>query len=150
MKHLLPNLIVGNEKEYNIIPKDENFILAAKNPFHMKILGQVKKDHPDYLYKELGSKLILNIIDAPNPLFFSPVMMNKAVNWGVDKIKSGKKVYVICNQGKSRSCGIACAIMFKLGKVKTIEEFKKLCPQMELGEGMKGWLEKFMNLSQPV
>lgn len=75
MIEVYPNLFVGDEADYRIVLNMSGWFIvhACKEPFHRQALGYAgrgaPKDHPEYLVAERDGRLILNLVDAPNPAY---------------------------------------------------------------------------------
>src|SRR5690554_6105080 len=129
MKEIYPNLFIGSEIDLNKIACniDEWYIIhACKEPFHRKALGYTgraaPKDHPEYLIAERDGRLILNLVDAPDPLYIPKEIIDKALNTINDKIIN-KKIFVHCNQGMSRSAVIGMLFLHSKGLLP--DDFKE-------------------------
>ena len=131
MIEVYSNLFVGNEVDASTVLHTPGWFIvhACKEPFHRQTLGYTgrgaPKDHPEYLIAERDGRLILNLVDAPNPAYIP------------------KKVLVHCNQGMSRSPTIALLYLASytsaLGKndfEQTLVDFKKLYPAYAPAGGM--------------
>lgn len=117
MKEIYPNLFIGSEHDLNnlLFNFDEWYIIhACKEPYHRKALGYTgkaaPKDHPEYLIAERKGRLILNLVDAPDPSYIPKIIIDKALKTINDKI-TDQKVFVHCNQGMSRSAVIGMLFM---------------------------------------
>ncbi|MGV8088371.1 MAG: dual specificity protein phosphatase family protein [Methanomicrobiales archaeon] len=53
-----------------------------------------------------GNRLILNLVDAPDPAYIPKEIIDAALVFIDETLKSGNKVLVHCNEGCSRSAGI--------------------------------------------
>ena len=122
MKEIYKNLYVGSEYDYEINPRsfDDWFVVhACKEPFHRQALGYTgraaPKDSPHYLFLyDIHNHLILNIVDTPDPRFFSDVMIDEAIKYCLEGLSKQKKVLIHCNQGESRAPTIALMVLKKL------------------------------------
>ncbi len=125
MIEVYKNLFVGSEADYKQDPDsfDSWYVVhACKEPFHRNALGykerSAPKNSPFYLFLyDSKHHLILNIVDAPNPRFFSDEMIDEAINYCIKGLNDGHKVFVHCNQGESRAPTIALMVLRKLGIV---------------------------------
>lgn len=149
MIEVYKNFFVGSEYDYESNPKsfDEWFVVhACKEPFHRRALGYTgraaPKDSPYYLFLyDIHNHLILNIVDTPDPRFFSDLMIDEAINYCLNGIEKGKKVLVHCNQGESRAPTIALMILKKLGAVsndfdEAVEYFKRVYAPYNPNDGI--------------
>lgn len=165
MKEIIEGLFVGDEMDYGNLLKehipgreidqptnDFAVIHACKEPFHRNLLGYTgrgcPKDSPEYLYAERGNRLFMNIVDAPKSIFFDKGMINKALDFILQKRNEGLKVLIHCNEGFSRSPSIALLYLIKHNLIKgdTLEdceaEFLKLYPNYNPGTGMRGFVKE--------
>lgn len=153
MIEVTTNLFVGDESAFDNKVKHESdwaVVHACKEPYHRQALGYTgrgaPKTHPEYLIALRGERLILNLIDADNPAFIPKEIMDAALKFIEDKLQSGKRVLVHCNQGMSRSAGIALLFLAKEGLIsqsnypEAEQEFMGLYPPCNLSNGIRGFL----------
>jgi predicted protein tyrosine phosphatase len=154
MIEVYPNLFVGNEQDYESDVANQDgwaVVHACKEPYHRQALGYsgrgAPKHHPEYLVARRGNRLILNIVDADNPAFFAPEMINAALDFIEQALARGQKVLVHCNQGQSRSPSIALLYMasrldaLPTSSLETAErEFRTLYPDYAPKSGIRGYL----------
>ena len=78
------------------------------------------KLHPEYLwgYRDRGSKLILNMVDANSSLFFDKNMINEALDFIEEELFKGKNVLICCNKGESRSASLGLLFLIRQGHIK--------------------------------
>ena len=74
MVEIFPNLFIGTEQDYEYNVKgnpDWVTVHACKYPYHQRELGYTgraaPKNHPEYLIARRDRRLILNLVDAPDP-----------------------------------------------------------------------------------
>jgi hypothetical protein len=160
MEKILDNLFIGNQQDYENKFFDDtfSFCLAAKNPWHKEALGytgkSASKEHPEYLwaYRDRGSKLILNMVDANSSLFFDKNMINEALNFIEEELFKGKNVLICCNAGQSRSASLGLLFLIKQGHIKgeTLTdceaEYLAIYPQYNPGNGIREFVK--MNFSE--
>lgn len=112
MIEVCPNLHVVSEQDEQRIHGQAGwfFIHACKEPYHRQALGYTgraaAKTHPEYLIARRNDRLILNIVDVDDPNYISPEIVDAALGAIKDNIQH-TKVLLHCNQGQSRSPGIA-------------------------------------------
>lgn len=153
-------LFVGSQSDYEGgvgFGLDENgdtdkwaFVLAAKEPWHRRVIGYTgracDKAHTEYLIAKRDNKIILNLVDAPKPEFFDKRIIDAALEFIHEHLSAGKNVLACCNQGESRSPSIALLYLIKHGIIKgeTLEdceaEFLKVYPEYNPGAGMRGFV----------
>jgi hypothetical protein len=149
MIEVYPKLYVGNKFDYEDI-RDQGgwfFIQCAKHPWHKEAVGYAKKcdpSDPEYLVAYRPGRIILNMVDAPKPEFFSMEMIQPALDAITATLHDGLKVLVHCNQGESRSAGVAMLWMHRQGLLPDYYDeakaaFKELYP-MKLGSGVDEFL----------
>jgi hypothetical protein len=153
MVEVCENLYVGNQIDFENEVKfqDDWFVIqACKEPYHRSALGYsgraAPKTHPEYLIAKREGKLILNLVDAPDPKYISKEIIDEAIYAIEENIKNGK-VLLHCNQGMSRSATIGLLYLKKAGILKSAtfaeaeEEFLKLYPNYNPAGGMRGYAQ---------
>jgi len=148
MKEIYPNLFIGSEIDLNKIACniDEWYIIhACKEPYHRIALGYTgraaPKDHPEYLIAEREGRLILNLVDAPDPSYIPKEIIDKALDT-INKKIADQKVFVHCNQGMSRSAVIGMLYLRSRGILpddffEAENKFKELYPLYTPNSGMR-------------
>jgi hypothetical protein len=115
---IYPNLFVGSQNDLihadsgiGIVSPGWFVITAAKEPWHREALGYktqgAPKDHPEYLIAERERRLILNLVDAPDPAYIREEIIERALDTIDVALDAGDKVLLHCNQGNSRAPTIA-------------------------------------------
>jgi len=114
MIEVTKNHFVGDQSAYESkvqFADDWCVVHACKEPYHRQALGYsgrgAPKTHPEYLIATRGNRLILNMVDVDNPAYIQKEIMDTALLFIEQSLKAGKQVLVHCNQGMSRSAGIA-------------------------------------------
>jgi hypothetical protein len=114
MIEVFSRLFVGTEQDYEGNQHrldDWTIIHACKEPYHRQAVGYTgraaSKDHPEYLIARRGNRLILNLVDANDPAYIPDEIMDAAVAGIHESLSRNQLVLVHCNQGQSRSPGIA-------------------------------------------
>ncbi|HVB74182.1 MAG TPA: hypothetical protein VNE38_11565 [Ktedonobacteraceae bacterium] len=119
MLEVYPGLYVGNQNDYDYDVSRRTgwaVVHACKEPYHSQALGYPPgKSAPKgqyYYVVQLENRLILNMVDAPNPAFFNKIeMIDKALNFiGQMRIRE-MNTLIHCNQGESRGPSIALLYM---------------------------------------
>lgn len=150
MVEVYKNLFVGVIGEADEIEDYPDWVIvyAAKEPAHRKAVGYTgrgcPKDHPEYLYAERDRKLMLNLVGVDNVEWISPVIINKAFDCIESGLDHGKKVFVCCNQGHSRSAVIALLVFaaranLNLDYKQAVEQFMLVYPAYKPGKGMEDY-----------
>ena len=153
MLEVAPNFYVGNELDFEHTVRQQSgwaVVHACKEPYHRQALGYsgrgAPKDHPEYLIAHRGDRLILNLVDVDNPAYIAKEIMDAALQFIAANLESGKKVLVHCNQGASRSAGIALLYLAKAGQIPhdnfTTDEqaFREIYPPCAMAAGIRGFL----------
>ena len=157
MIEIYTNLFVGDQSAYESNVKyqsDWAVVHACKEPFHRRALGYKEpgapKDDPEYLFARRDNRLILNMIDAPNPEYIPKKMVDTAIQFISEQLAENKRVLVHCNKGQSRSPGIGLMYLVKhtdkLPKTSFVEAeraFRKIYPLYEPARGMRGFMQKY-------
>lgn len=125
MIEVYSNIWVGSAEDYDStvcrLPGWAT-VHACKEPYHRQALGYrgraVANTHPEYLVARRGNRLILNMIDADNPSFFSKDMIDAALDFIEATHKHGCRVLIHCNQGESR--GPALALLYLAARLGVI------------------------------
>ena len=155
MREVIQNLFVGNEVDYETkVRNDDSWavVQACKEPYHRQALGYKRlgapKDHPEYLIARRDNRLILNIVDADNPAYIPKEIIDAALLFISEQLSLGKKVLVHCNQGASRSAGIALLYLAKNGHIQNDslasaeKNFKQIYPACSMAGGIRGFLQQ--------
>ena len=155
MIEVFSNLYIDTVDDYEFRVKSQegwSVVHACKEPYHRRELGYTTngapKGHPEYLITRRGNRLILNLVDAPNPAYIPKEIIDAALEFIHKGLSDGRKVLVHCNLGESRSPSIGLLYLAahteKLSKeFATAEnEFRQIYPSYNPGAGMKGFLVK--------
>lgn len=154
MIKVYPGLHVGSAEDYEGTVRgqqDWRVVQACKEPYHRVALeyltAAAPKDHPEYLYAFRDNRLILNLVDAPNPKLYSAEIMDVALNFISDALGDSHPVLVHCNLGMSRGPGIALLYLASRQRAIPAESyalarsaFIKLYPPYSPSRGMEGFL----------
>lgn len=154
MKEVYKNLWVGNEEDYEYRVKNQSgwaVVHACKEPYHRAALGYTgrgaPKNHSEYLFALRGNRLILNMVDADDPSYIPREIIDRALSFINENLERGLKVLVHCNQGFSRSPGIALLYLAKIGKfpkqsyVEAKQSFRSVYPDYAPAGGINGFCE---------
>lgn len=158
MIEIFPNLFIGTEQDYESIVRgkpDWVTIHACKEPYHRRELGYTgraaPKDHPEYLIAKRDKRLILNLVDAPNPDYIPKVIIDTAIEYIHEGLSNSQKVLVHCNLGESRSPSIGLLYLGiytdKLPKnfAEAEQAYRSIYPSYNPGLGMRGFMMQNWN-----
>ncbi|MGE4284869.1 MAG: phosphatase [Clostridia bacterium] len=151
MKEVYPNLWVGDQECFKLVEHQPGWatVHACKEPYHRRALGYsgkaAPKNNPEYLVAIRGSEMSLNMIDAHDPAYIPKSLVNTALAFISDNLDKGLKVLLHCNQGMSRSPGIALLFLARKGKFSGLSydqakvEFQKIYPNFFPAGGVDGF-----------
>lgn len=152
MIEVCPNLHVGSERDEQRMRGQAGwfFIHACKEPYHRQALGYTgraaAKTHPEYLIARRNGRLVLNLVDVDDPSYISPEIVDAALDAVRDNIQHSK-ILLHCNQGQSRSPGIALLYLLKhtdiLGEKEmaaAIAAFRAIYPPYAPARGMAEYI----------
>ncbi len=153
MIEIHPNLWIGAERDYEFSATgkpDWNVVHACKEPYHRRELGYTTRGaprgHPEYLIANRDHRLILNLVDAPNPAYIPKEIIDAAIQFIHTSLTNGMKVLVHCNLGESRAPGIGLLYLAvytdKLPKefIKAEQAFRLIYPLYNPSTGISGFL----------
>jgi hypothetical protein len=155
MIEVYPNLFIGTEDDYESQVKGQDgwlVVHACKEPYHRRELGYksqgAPKGHPEYLIAKRENRLILNLVDAPNPAYIPKEIIDAALEFIHSGLRDSRKVLVHCNLGESRSPGIGMLYLAIYTDTLPKEllpaerKFREIYPLYNPGAGMRGFLVK--------
>ncbi len=155
MIEIYPNLFIGTAEDYEFQVKgqpDWMVVHACKEPYHRNELGYTSrgapKGDPEYLIARRGNRLILNLVDAPDPDYIPKEIIDAALNFIAAGLAQSRKVLVHCNLGESRSPSIGMLYLAsstsKLPKdfASAEQSFRQIYPSYNPSSGMRGFLIK--------
>ncbi len=169
MTEVYERLYIGNQNDYDMNVSrlsGWSVVHACKEPYHRRELGYsgrgAPKNHPEYLIARRGNRLILNLVDAPDPKYIPKEIIDAAIAFIHEELVKGRKVLVHCNLGESRSpiiglLYLSALIESPLGATFMLAEqdFRRLYPSYNPGTGVRGFAMKHfteyrtLNLSLP-
>ncbi|SRR6266496_4374819 len=157
MIEVYSKLFVGNEQDYEYSVSDQSgwaIVHACKEPYHRQALGYsgrgAPRDHPEYLVAPRGNRLILNMVDTDNPMFFDRRMISRALDFIDQQRADSLNVLVHCNQGESR--GPSIALLYMAARLRVLptasletaeQEFRKLYLYYNPKMGIRGHLRQY-------
>ena len=155
MIEVYPNLFIGTANDYELQAKGQegwSVVHACKEPYHRQELGYrsqgAPKGHPEYLIAKRENRLILNLVDAPNPAYIPKEIIDTALEFIHKGLSEGRKVLVHCNLGESRSpsIGLLYLSLYTGNLPKEFfaaeQKFRQIYPPYNPGAGMRGFLVK--------
>lgn len=155
MIEIFPNLFVGAEDDYDLNVRHQSgwrIVHACKEPYHRQALGYsgraAAKTHPEYLIARREHRLILNLVDVPDPTFIRKEIIDAALTFVDESLAAGLNTLVHCNKGESRAPSIGLLYLIsrtdKLPVVSLIEAenaFRGMYPAYNPAAGMRGFME---------
>lgn len=148
----MDNLFIGAAYDYERFVNGQDgwvVVQACKEPYHRRALGYTTRgaprDHPEYLIAHRGNRLILNLVDAPNPLYIPKEIIDAALEFVNEHIEENK-VLVHCNQGESRSPSLGLLYLALFTDIlpkdfySAEELFRQIYPMYHPATGMRGYL----------
>lgn len=155
MIEIYPNLFIGMVEDYEVQAKGKLGWLtvhACKEPYHRQALGYrsngAPKGNPEYLIARRKNRLILNLVDVPNPAYISKDIIDAALEFIHAGMRNSCKVLVHCNLGESRSPSIGVLYLSvytdKLPRefLPAEKKFREIYPLYNPSAGMRGFLIK--------
>lgn len=151
MIEVYQNLWVGDDGSFNSIRHQQGWatVHACKEPYHRRALGYsgrgAPKNDPEYLVAHRGLELMLNMVDADTPDYIPKSMVNEALTFIGAHLTNGFNVLIHCNQGMSRSPGIAILFLAQKGEFQGLsyeqakEVFRKTYPNYNPAGGIDGF-----------
>ncbi len=105
------------------------------------------KDHPEYLIARREHRLFLNLVDADDPKYISKEIVDAALAFVAEAIKSGARVLIHCNLGESRGPSIGMLYLAaRAGSISSVDlltaevEFRRIYPSYNPKAGIRGFL----------
>ncbi|MEN6488951.1 MAG: hypothetical protein ABFD66_08725 [Smithella sp.] len=151
MQQVHENVFVGSELDCTTARPGWYVIHACKSPCHQRAVGyrgNLKSDHPRYLFLERGNDLFLNMIDPPKPLFMMETFVT-FLRFAHEGWQNRHNILVHCNQGESRAPTLALLFMSKrLDALRSdsYEEaasaFRQIYPSYNPGQGIQTFLQE--------
>lgn len=156
MIEVYPGLHIGDERDYELQVKHQDgwrIVHACKEPYHRRELGYktggAPKSHPEYLIARRGHRLVLNLIDPPDPAYIPKEVVDAALDFIAESLRSGYKVLAHCNLGESRSPAVGLLYLAAFtdsipsGSVEEAElAFREIYPGYRPSAGIRGFLEQ--------
>ena len=105
------------------------------------------KGHPEYLLARRDKRLHLNLVDVDNPDYISKEIIDAALAFIGEGLKSGERVLVHCNLGESRSPSIG--LLYLAARAGTLPsgslveaeaQYRVIYPHYNPKAGIRGFL----------
>lgn len=143
------HLYIGDAQDYEtlkVLP-EWYFVQACKEPYHREAVGYTTKAAPkggEYLFVRRFGRLILNMVDSPDPKYVNKDMIAEALNYIHDHIDE-HPILVHCNKGESRSACIVMLYLLLIGKLsdkfeEAERQFAELYPPYKPSAGVRGFM----------
>lgn len=151
MLEVTDGLFVGAEDSCVNGSPEYAVVHACKYPCHNAVCGNPSADHSDYLVKEVGNDLYLNMVDMEDKQqhqFMEP-MVSATLEFVETHIDT-EPVLIHCNQGRSRSPSLAMLYMAKRtdeisdeSYLTSSREFQELYPPFSPSRGIHLYLQEY-------
>jgi hypothetical protein len=156
MIEIYPNLYIGTQEDYELTVETHDtwcVVHACEGPEYCLAVcsgpfGSVPDDHPERLIARRGNRLMLNLIDSPNPADIPGESIDAALSFIHRCLGNGRPVLVHCGFGVSRSASIGllylAAYTDALPKDSLAEAetaFRRIYPLYKPSRGIHGFLE---------
>lgn len=112
-------LYIGDVEACQEYSKSKRWVIihACKEPCHRAAVGYTgratEKTHPEYLVARRGTNhLYLNLVDSPNPAFFSVDMLEEVLFFLSVRLREDKNVLIHCNKAESRAPSLALLYIY--------------------------------------
>lgn len=111
---------------------------------HRAVLGYTELGAPkgkNYYFVQRGDHMALNLIDSDNPDFIPDEVVDAGLTFLKEQRDAGKKIFVHCIAGHSRSVGIMMLFLRAIGELpegfhRALHKFTVLYPEADMGKGM--------------
>lgn len=158
---VMDNLFVGDAKDVKLFKgQPKTFVIhACKEPYHRDALGYTGKAAPrnnrEYLIARREGCMILNLVDPDTVKYIPQEIMDAAITEIGTQLSLGNRVYIHCNEGKSRAPTIALLYMAGNTNIlrtpslgEAVSDFMKIHEAYNPSKGMMEYL--FDNWSRYV
>jgi len=147
---ILDRLYIGEMTDCQGVGEDWFVVHACRNPCYCNACGTPDPNGPDYLSKQVGQHLYLNIIDPPSAALFYRKTFDDFLLFA-KRAQAGKKPFLIhSNQGHSRAPTLAILFLAKsLRKLPdtsfddAVDAFEVIVGQPYVAaEGIQTWMRE--------
>ena len=131
------NVYVGDTEGLVFVNKKDWAIIHASQKFHYKLFSwnytnnKPPKNHPNYLKYKEKHEISLNLVDGKASLYdwFGVAGFIELLDFIEENLKLGKKVFIHCDKGESRSPSIALLFMAKRLNALNKRSYLEACKQ---------------------
>lgn len=146
---IIDGLYLGDEEGLPEAEKRGYAVLAAckdgSPDCHRAILGYTTLGAPkdkNYYFIQRGDHMALNLIDSEDPDFIPDAVIDAGLRFIKEQRDAGKKVFVHCIAGHSRSTTIVLMYLHAIGELpqgflRAEHIFRTLYPDYDPGKGMR-------------
>lgn len=92
----------------------------------------ISRDEPEYYYAEREHALYCNLVDSKDMDHIPDCTIERALNFIPDEISQGRKVFVTCNSGISRSPSIVMMYLIREGYFDLFDTFEEAVKQFKM------------------
>lgn len=148
MEQIIKGLYLGSDDDVPKAKQRGYSILACCKDGpngHRAMLGYTSLGAPkdkNYYFAQRGDWMALNLIDVDDPEFIPDEAIDAGLKFLKRECDVGKKVFVHCNAGKSRSPSVVLMFLRAIGEmphgfVQSEKIFRTLYPNYDPGVGMR-------------
>ena len=161
MHQIASKLWVGSQADFEALDVHGttwSAVHACKEPYHRQALGYTGRsappDHPEYLWARRGNRLILNLIDGPDPKYVNRAMIDEALRFIDEQLELLRKgnghesLILHCNQGGSRAPTIGMLYLaphLPENFADAEDQYRESCPSYAPGIGMREFARIYWN-----
>lgn len=148
MYNIIDRLWLGDDDDVSEAKRRDYTILAACKDGpngHRALLGYTTLGAPkdaNYYFAQRGDWMALNLIDSNDPEMIPDAVIDAGLNFIKKTMDSGKKIFVHCNAGHSRSPSIVLMYLRAVGELpqgfsRAEHVFRTLYRKYDPGVGMR-------------
>jgi hypothetical protein len=146
---IIDGLYLGDEEGLSEAERRGYSVLAAckdgSPDCHRAVLGYTGLGAPkdkNYYFVQRGDHMALNLIDSEDPAFIPDEVIDAGLNFLKQERDAGKKIFVHCIAGHSRSTSIMLMFLRAIGEMperflRAEHKFRTLYPEYDPGKGMR-------------
>ena len=150
MEEIIKGLWLGSDKDVAEAKRREYARLSCckdspTGDCHRGMLGYTSlgaPKGPEYLFARRGDWMTLNLIDSDDPDMIPDEVFDAGLDFLNQESRAGKKIFVHCNAGHSRSVGVVMLYLRAIGELpqgfpRAYHIFKTIYHDADMGRGMK-------------